>query len=183
LGILPGYLPGQDSYKFEQEVRLKEEKVPEKAKTYIERFSFTRKIKWYLEQNLQEQSIEAKTKYQKRRYSIEFDTLGNLQDIEIQDKWKDLPGFVRDSISTILDRRFERWKIQKIQLQYTGNPERLLPLIRDQVPDEGITLRYELVLKAKTEGSVKQYEALFSDTGQLRRTSEILLRNSDHIEY
>lgn len=181
--IFYGQLSAQDQYKFEKEVRLKEEKVPAKARSYVEQFPFTKKVKWYLEQNLEEQSIEAKVKYQKKKHSIEFDSLGNLQDIEVEVKWESVSSLVRDSICSILNKNYARWRVQKIQIQYTGHPERLLRCIQNQATEESVTLNYELIIKAKTAGEVKQYEVLFADTGRLRRSSEILLRNSDNIEY
>lgn len=67
--------------KFEKESRLKPEDVSVAAKQFIETVDMDTKWKWYFEENLVGNSVEAKTKYQRKWYSVEFDTSGNIQDV------------------------------------------------------------------------------------------------------
>lgn len=70
--------------KYEREFRMSEKKVPQKAREFVHSMDFESKVKWYFEENLQGNSIEAKLKQQGQQYSVEFDTLGTLQDVEVE---------------------------------------------------------------------------------------------------
>jgi hypothetical protein len=81
--------------KYEKEFRLKPGQVPVKARQFIDSINLQQKVKWYYEQNLKGNSIEAKFRMNHKRYSIEFDTLGNLQDVEVQIGWEQMPAAYR----------------------------------------------------------------------------------------
>jgi hypothetical protein len=169
--------------KFEKESRLKTRQVPPKAVFFVDSLGFQQTVKWYYEQNLQGNSIEAKFKVERKIYSVEFDTLGSLQDIEIGIGWQDMPAATIENICTALHATYTSFTINKIQVQYKGKPSALLSLLKKGQTDEQYTTNYELIVKGRTGREVKLYEITFNQLGILTDTSEIIFRNIDHLEY
>ncbi len=172
--------------KFERERRLKPNAVPAAARQYLDGLNLSGRVKWYFEENLLGNSVEAKVCHRKKRYSIEFDTAGRLQDIEIQLRWTDLPFATRTAITATLDSAFSEWKIRKIQEQYSGEPEALRAFVRNGQPCAGppaCMLRYELVVEGKRPDGRHLFEITCSAAGALLSTETIIFRNSDNLEY
>ncbi|MBK8556002.1 MAG: hypothetical protein IPL65_09675 [Lewinellaceae bacterium] len=169
--------------KYESESRLKEKYVPSTALDFINALTVERKVKWYLEEGLYRKSIEAKFTMNNRKHSIEFDTLGNLEDIEIRIKWGELNRTLRDSIGFYLGQDCAKYKIKRIQIQYSGDPSILLPKIKTGESTEYYTTRYEIVVKCRSKNDVNLSEYLFSDSGQKITVSQIVFKNSSHLEY
>ena len=122
--------------KFEREFRVSEEEVPPKALEAFQNSLFTNKIKWYKEISNEGISFEAKTKKQKTRFSIEFDSLGILQDIEVKTPFADIPDEGRKAIKIHLSDEFEKWKIVKTQFQLTGIGNEMVAQFFDWKPNE-----------------------------------------------
>lgn len=178
-------LCGQEQEKYEKEYRIGQDQVPQSALDYITKFNFNKKIKWYREESLIGASVEAKTKYQKQRYSIEFDTLGGLQDVEIKINFEDLNEAVQRSICDILSQEFDRYKLQKIQQQFSGSAKNILSYLKLQTNERlpNIKIQFEIVLAGKRASKVELYEYTFSEQGGLVSKSHIVLRNTDILEY
>lgn len=164
--------------KLEREYRVKSDQVPPKALGCIQKFDFSGQVKWYFEEGLNGKSYEAKTRYRQQYYSIEFDTLGNLLDVEILIGSELLPVKVSQNIKMDLNRRFKKHKIDRIQVQYTGTVEDVFQWI-SQNQSNNLTTKYELVIK--TGG--KLFEILFSDQGDFEQIAEIIPKNSFHLEF
>lgn len=179
--LSPVFLLAQN--KFEREIRLKEDAVHSRAREYVDAFRFRKKVKWYQEIGLDTTSIEAKVKYQGRRYSIEFSPDGRLSDIEVEIRKKELPPAVFQKIDTYLTQRFRKHAIDKIQIRHIGPPQQLRAYLLGQAPPESIQLDYELVVSAKAENAYRKYEFLFSTTGDFLQVAQILQKNTDNIEY
>lgn len=169
--------------KFEKEYRLKEDNVPGEALNYIRFAEINEKVSWYFEENLLGNSVEAKFKINKRKFSVEFDTHGFLQDIEIQIKWEEIDKEIRGVIYKELGFYFESFKIQKIQVQYIGVDKKLLKELVVKQTANYERMNYEIVVKGKKEGGSNLYELTFSEQGILLDTRKILFKNSDHLEY
>ena len=169
--------------KYEKESRIKESEVPTQALAFIDSLEIEGKMRWYLEESIDHQSVEAKFKLNDQKYSIEFDLEGKLKDVEIQMPWIDLPQVLRDSISSHLKRDCKRSKVRKVQIQYTGPREVLLSRIKTGIDTDNYVVRYELVIKCAQPGDVSLYEYLFSDTGQALSRSLIIIKNSTNLEY
>ena len=169
--------------KFEREYRIKVEEVPDKARRFIEALNFDRKVKWYGEEGLNSKSIEAKTKYLGRKYSVEFDTSGHIEDIEIRIPTKAIPAKTLKSIKSNLDEEFESFRFIKIQVQYSGEPEALIRINADNWKEALVNKKYEIVLKGKTEAETRWYEYTFSEIGEVEGKSVVILRNTDNLEY
>jgi hypothetical protein len=177
----PLCLLGQQKY--ERESRIKTEDVPLAAQAFVDSLVNHQKIKWYLEESLTHFSIEAKFKLDENKYSVEFDTLGRLEDVELLVKEDAIPSSVYDQIREILDSLFSRYRIRKSQIQYTGQAEKLLTLIRRGEATEGYTTKFELIVKGRTEQGVHLYEMLFDNSGHLLSQSTIVLKNANNLEY
>ena len=174
-------LEGQTKY--EREYRLKEQEVPASAKKYIRELQSGARIKWYYEDDAVDDAIEAKFKCQGQRYSVEFDTLGELEDIEIQYRFKALPEQVQRAVEKNLEETYDSHKVRKVQIQYLGEAEDLLALIRDGDQSVPFTTNYELIVKGKGPNRVHLYEVTYDRTGARTKTARIVLRNIDNLEY
>ncbi|MEM7186524.1 MAG: hypothetical protein AAF466_07680 [Bacteroidota bacterium] len=169
--------------KYEKEVRIQEADVPAVALDYVNAFAFSKKIKWFKEYGLESTSIEAKTRSDGKRFSIEFNDNGKLEDVEIDLRWKQLPEEVRSTIDRYLNEIYGKYRLDKAQIQYSGDPDHILRFLRKKEEHQNITIRYELVIHARVRKQYRQFEYLFDDAGSYIRSAEIILRNSDNIEY
>jgi hypothetical protein len=169
--------------KFEKESRLKPDDVPKKALQFIDAVEMDTRWKWYFEENLQGNSVEAKTKHQGKRYSVEFDTSGKIQDVEVEKSWKEMDEQLRGSILNALDSLFNSHKLDKIQIQYVAETNVLLEILNKKADQTDSKIQYEIVVKGKKTGRPKLYELTFTENGELLESSEIIFRNTDNLEY
>src|SRR5690606_41633459 len=63
--------------KYEKESRLNRNNVPAIAFNFIDSLNLKNRVKWYLEESLENKSVEAKFKKSGKKHSVEFDILGN----------------------------------------------------------------------------------------------------------
>jgi hypothetical protein len=108
---------GFSQAKYEKEFRIKEKYVPSVALNFVDSMTFDSKVKWYKEIGLNRITIEAKAKYKKERYSIEFSDKGIFQDVEIEVKSNKIPDSTFSKISGFLSQRHKKYKIEKVQIQ------------------------------------------------------------------
>lgn len=168
--------------KLEREYRIKRNKVPKKAIVFVKSLQLNNKIKWFGEESLHGSSIEAKTKVGKTKYSIEFDTLGNLQDVEIQIAKKQIPTRTLEKIQEKLGTDFTKFKFIKIQKQFSGKSEHVRScILRKQYTE--VTIKYEIVLKGTLQKKKGLYEYTFTDKGIYEKRERIIFKNSDNLEY
>ena len=168
--------------KFEREYRIKEKSVPKKAIDFISNLQFDSHIKWYAEESSQGKSIEAKTKYQKVKYSIEFSTDGQLQDVEIEIEGKDILKDVFSKIQNRFSSDFSKFKIVKIQKQLSGSDRGIINFLKKGTKSS-VTIKYEIVAKGKSQKGKNLFEYTFSHTGEFEKREKIIFKNSDHLEY
>jgi len=169
--------------KYEKESRVKSGDVPVMAQQFVDSLGVRDKVKWYLEQGLDRQSYEAKFTLRKFKYSIEFDKSGTLEDVEVIRKWKELNTSLKESI---LDQLCDDcWKInmRRVQVQYTGERQILLNLVKSGESKDDYEMRYEIVIRCRTRESTAEFEYLFTDTGQKLSRSEIVYKNASNLEY
>ena len=169
--------------KFEKESRIKQRDVPQKALDFIDSVNVKTKLKWYVEEGLNRRSIEAKFRQNKKRYSIEFDTLGHVEDVEIEILQTELTTAINDAINNQLKKDCIKNKIEKIQIQYSGTEQELLAKLKNRPSSEKLIVKYEVVVKCTSKNKVELLEYLFNDTGTVLSTSTIVFKNSSHLEY
>lgn len=169
--------------KFEKESRIKRSDVPSKALFFMDSINYNAKIKWYKEEALNSESIEAKFKHNKAKYSIEFDTLGNIEDVEIEVNWEDIETAIANSITNQLKQDCSKHKIVKIQRQFTGTENDLFSMLRKGIQSERIKNKYEIVVRCSEQKEINLFEYLFNEKGLLVSKSKIIFKNSSHLEY
>ncbi|MBK7873616.1 MAG: hypothetical protein IPJ74_24595 [Saprospiraceae bacterium] len=167
--------------KFEREDRIKDASVPAQALAFIDSTKVDSRIKWYQEESHLGITIEAKFKYKKSRYSIEFDSTGIIQDIEIE--IKTLPKAVLERMNKELDSVFNKYKFQKIQLHYNGSEAVLAGVFEQEDMSNRLNTYYEIIIKGWELKTPKLYEITFDDEGHLIKKIHIIQRNSDNLEY
>lgn len=170
--------------KFERETRIKSSQVTEKARTYVgSLFSDPKKIKWYLEENMDGIMVEAKIKENSSTYSIKFDTLGTVYDVELTQKFEELPPAVQSNVMAYLKSRYKSFKIRKVQIRWVGDPHALRSLIKKDDAAEKYTTSYEIVYTGREDKDNAPYESLFDDSGRHIETKGIVERNMSHLLY
>lgn len=169
--------------KFEKESRIQPKDVPPRALLFIDSLNLKTKIKWYKEEGLDKESIEAKFKLNKVKHSVEFDTYGKIEDVEIIVNWEDLESDLKDSIFFQLNIDCLSHKIVKVQRQFLGSENELLFLIKNRDVFEPLKIRYEMIIRCKYEKKVDLFEYLFNYDGKLISRSRIIFKNSSHLEY
>lgn len=176
---LPQRVQAQE--KFEMEQRVGRDKVPESALRFVDSFTKS-KVKWYEETGISSKSYEAKFKLNGKRFSVEFDSTGSLEDIEIRMRYRDLETNLKRSISAHLDSVYNRTRIHKLQIQYAGDVQKMMKL-RIGI-SEGLNIQYELELRTKIKGARPElYEYTFDQQGKYLFHKTIILRNADHLEF
>jgi hypothetical protein len=169
--------------KFEKESRLKRADIPPPAFELIESLAIPGKIKWYSEESLTGSSVEAKFRFNKKHYSIEFDTEGNLQDVEITIEIAEIQEGVKEIIFKKIASEFNKYSIQKIQAHYPGKNPEILSIIKNPPTEFTNSVKYELVVNGKTGNTTKQYEMVFDSNGILTEKKEIVQKNADNLEF
>lgn len=170
-------------HKYEREFRIKAETIPQSAKDFIDSISADSKIKWYKEISLNDITLEAKFKYNKKKFSVEFDTLGKLQDVEFVIKKREISPEIYNKIENKLDSIYQKWKFQKIQIHYSGKSKDIVAAIRKNEPSNSLKIAYEIVLKGKNLEDTQLYEITFNEQGEVQNSLQIILDKADHLEY
>ncbi len=167
--------------KYERERRLKSSDVPRKALNFIGVDLEIKQLKWYREESLEGISIEAKFKIDNKKYSVEFDTLGQLEDVEIEVNKVELPESTLKQINSILSDNYKRFKVLKIQEQLKGDIEKLdfIFSLDKKVYCSG----YEFVIKGFSSDGLSLYECFFDINGELISSKKIVLNSTEHLEY
>lgn len=175
---------GLGQTKFEREYRIKEIDVPEPALEFIESTFGNQKVKWYAEESQDGKSIEAKTKFRKYKYSVEFDTAGNLQDIEKTIDFDEIPAETIHVITNSLTNEFGDFKILKIQVQYTsGDLDTMKELVKKGNSQQHFDKKYEIVLETRDDKTYKAFEVLITKKGRVEKLLEMDLRTMDNMQF
>ncbi|MDX1651581.1 MAG: hypothetical protein R3277_03750 [Brumimicrobium sp.] len=168
--------------KEEQEMSISREEVPKNALDFIEDQGLKGKVKWYRETTSGKDSYESKFKREGKYYSVEFDTLGKIEDIEIAVRLRDLPKETRTIIKNSLSTEFKKFKWLKIQEQYTGTLEEMEKLFTRETAK--LTLLYEVEVEGKLkDGGWEMFELLISPKGEIIAKRKITLRPTDNLNY
>lgn len=169
--------------KYEREYKIKEQDVPNKAIKFIDNSFKDSKIKWFLEHSLDGKTFEAKTKLNKYKFSVEFDTIGNVLDVEKTMQFEKLDAVVKESINKSLQNKFTSYKIIKTQIQWEASNSTLHELISNNNSTNTYSLSYELILKAKKDEVSNFYEVLLDRSGTIIDVFKITERNTDNLNF
>lgn len=168
--------------KTERETRIKEEETPHKAVAFVNEIKNKKHVKWYSEKTSGVASFESKFKHKGKFYSVEFDTLGNVEDVEVIVKLKNIDEGHSSAIKKKLLNEFEKLKYIKIQKQFTGEEKNLIEVFSGS--EDHLDLNYEIEAEVKTgTGDWKMLEILIDPTGEIQRKREITIRPTDNLNY
>lgn len=155
--------------KNEREERIKISEFPEKAQNVIEALPKNcKRLKFYKETDGNKQSFEAKFKYEKRLYSLEFSKDGTVEDIEVKTKFKRLNGNIKSRINSYFKSTFNKRKIIKIQEQFIYNKkETASKFVEDVINKKTNALpNFEIIAEVRTEDTRNIREFTFDSKGQ-----------------
>lgn len=182
--------------KHEHEESIAAEVAPKASQNFINKFILSKNktsVKWYKETNEKGVFFEAKLKFQKTLHSIKFDSLGNIDDIEILMPFKQIPDTVRFKISQKFESEFKKFKIIKTQMQLTGSYEDLSQLysVKNQNAPyyyeteivKPLSRKYEIEIKVQNNQETESYEFLFNENGHLIQHRKIIVNATDHLNY
>ena len=168
--------------KIERETKVKASKVPISAREWLsDAFEGLRKPKWYLEYSQSGLAYEAKFIWQSYFYSVKFDSLGILQDVEIEIQQNEIRAEVWQAMQRYFSGEFREIRIQKIQRQLLGDQSDLEDFF-DENETKGITIRYEIVFEGKSE-AWQVWEALFDESGLLISVIKVQPRPLDNLVF
>lgn len=168
--------------KWERETRLSPADVPMKALDFLGEIPQNTRIKWYREASEQGITLEAKFRYNKQFFSVEFDSIGKFQDLEIERDWKELGPETQASIHVKLAAECADFKVVRLQQQWSDSMNRYADLHTLLDSKEPAT-HVEVVARCKNNTSATLYEYLFTRAGSLVRKSRLIGRASSHLEF
>ncbi len=174
---------GWAQQKLEREYYIKGSQVPGKALSFVKELFGDVKVTWYGEESLTGHTIEAKLRSQGKRYSVEFDSTGTLEDIEILAKFNDLPERTRSGLTKALNDTFRQQRVMKTQIQWKGNLSTIKMAIKNGEHPAPTTVQYELIIRGRKEGLRKYYEVQSDHEGSIQKVSEIIQPNASNLIY
>jgi hypothetical protein len=179
-GASIGTLQAQE--KFEREQKINESFAPAKAIEFVNTIKEKSKPKWYKEISNDGVSYEAKFKVDKHLFSVKFDTLGHIQDVEKKVKLNDLDTRTNQLLETTLSKALGSYKIDKIQLQWTGaSTATLIELIEKGSSSSAHELKYEIEVDTKLDGAFRLFELLINKDGEVEKQLRIVQREPDNL--
>lgn len=172
--------------KYEKESRISEKEFPTNAERLLQKYLHdAKRIRFYKETDSSKTSYEAKFKKYGKKYSIEFDADGTLEDIEIEMKFKELPDKVQEVISSYLMQNFKKYTIKKLQKQYYYKKGTDLIKLTETAFTEGDSdfINYEMVIWRSQEKESGMAELTFNKNGEFLTERPFAQASYDHILY
>jgi len=173
--------------KNEKEERISPSEFPKKAIVFFsnniaENFKH---LKFYKETDGLKQSFEAKFKYKKQYCSIEYDTSGILEDIEIIIKKNQIEKGIKNVILNHFESNFKKYSFVKIQKQFVNNASHSdEEFITDVLNNTSVTPSfYEIIAEVKTETSRTLKEFTFNVKGEFESSRTVTLSSYEHALY
>ncbi|WKN46097.1 hypothetical protein [Tunicatimonas pelagia] len=170
----------QEYVKQEQEKRIKLQEIPKVAQDYLDSIWLkeSRRKRFYRETDGKNLSYETKLVRNRRRFNIEFNDDGKLQDIEELTRFEEIPDSVRLRTDSVLTNGYSRHTIQRIQRQFLPNQTDDY----QELTSEN-TQNYELEVSLNEGSEVHSYEMLFNSQSVLQQKRLIIRRLLDNFLY
>lgn len=168
--------------KIEKEESIREREVPHIATEWLyDAFEKIRKPKWYKEFSEVGYSFEAKFRYKNSFHSVEFDSLGLVQDVEIEIELKSLSTEIQFQILTYLNENYRDFKVNKLQIQYSGASDDLEDFFDEDAKD-GILINFEMEFSGTDlSGDSRIWEGTFDQNGCFLGKRIVIVREMDNI--
>jgi hypothetical protein len=167
--------------KMEKELKVQRSRVPVKALKWLDdAIDQKNQLKWYYQTDGDYDSFEAKFKRNRKSFSVEFNTEGIIQDIEIKEHWRKLPLLVRNNISDYLQTQFSKSRVDNVEIQYSGSEEALKKWESNNGTSQ-IEVKYEIEFYGKAKNNKKFWEGLFDRDGNILGKREIIISPSNNL--
>jgi len=145
-----------------------------------------KKVRFYRERDLDQMSFETKFIWKGSRYSVEFYEEGRLMDVEKIIGLEDIDSQTQTAIKKSLSEQFEKYKIRKIQRQFTGKGMSDEEIVEELMEGETeqLTIKYEIVVDGREHsGDMGPYEMRFDSLGKKLVERKIIRRSLDNLLY
>ncbi len=177
--FLPLSSQAQELLKEEKERRIKFNEIPQSAQDYLENWlDKSRRVRYYYETDAEHSSYEAKLIRDRRRFSIEFDEAGKLEDIEELIDFNQISDTVKQAIHSFLIENYGKYSVQRVQRQFLASQSKSYT----QLTEEKIG-NYELEINLTEKSRLQSYEMLFDASGRLKQKRLIVRRSLDNFLY
>ncbi len=175
-------------YKLEREYRVKAKEVPELARSLVDSCYPETRVRWYVEESATRKSYEAKLKYKKegkkRHYSIEFDTLGRVEDVEMLIEFSELPPTIQKAAQEQMQQLFKRHKLVRVQEQWLADLPTLQAKMKDRTLPKALITNYEIVVVGRQANNLyKSLEFTLDAQGTVISVLEIVHNSHDNLLY
>lgn len=172
--------------KNEKEEKIEQQQFPKTATPSLNIIKqFEKKIKLYKETDSNKVSYEAKFKYKKQKYSIEFSKEGTLEDIEITVKNKKIDRRILNKINRFLEKNYSKHKLKKTQKQFVfkhkQSQEEFIKATLNGDFKQNPNL--EIIAEIKTGNNYLLKEFLFNSEGIHISTKTVSTTSYGHVLY
>lgn len=170
--------------KREIEQGVDKSEVPEKAREWLkDAYEGINKVRWYFQTDGEKEVYEAKLRKKQKWHSMEFLPDGEISNIEILIEFKDLEKEIQENLTRYLTENYQRFKIDRIQIQYTGNSDDLEDLIDENKVGESLIKKYEIEYFGRENGLNKMWEGHFDSLGNFLEKRAIELSSTDVLDF
>ena len=171
--------------KNEREHRIRKSQFPEQALLIIhQKLVNAKRIRFYKEVEGNKVSYEAKFKKDRLKYSIEFTPEGKLKGIKIAIQPLDIPNDAYAKITTYLENKFKKYRIQKIQQQYLSEGQDIDKTLKEAFQNLMLpSIKYVFLINGKNDNGSEKFEILFNAEGKFELMKNALPPNYDHVLY
>lgn len=172
--------------KSEREERISAEDFPEIALSYFNIISQdVNYLKFYKETDGNKKSFEVKFKFKRAHYSVEFDTLGHLEDIEVVIKKRHIPEEIKKVIWKYFKNNFKKSTLVKVQKQYVnttkkGDKQFIQHIL--QRPYNKHT-HFEIIAEIKNRETHELREFTFDRYGKYQKSRKVTTSSYEHALY
>ncbi|MDG5490405.1 hypothetical protein [Psychroserpens sp. SPM9] len=172
--------------KNEKESRIPLTEFPNESQILLK--TIIKKVKrsrFYKETDGSKLSFESKFKYNKYWFSVEFNNLGTLEDIEVLVKEKHLSKPVKTAIRSYLKTNTTKYEIIKIQEQYVYSSDHSEATFLNSILENRTTLssNYELIVAMKSQKTWELKELTFDEKGDFIKARNLQQDSYEYIMY
>ena len=172
--------------KNEKESRIQLSEFPAHAQITINSIiKEVKRIRHYKEIDGNLESFESKFKFKNHWYSVEFSKSGDLEDLEITIKERQLDATVKNTIKNYLKHHFLKYDIIKIQEQYTSSHTTEAQVFLKTILENrnSIDSNFEIIIAVKSSEGWELKELTFNTTGEFLKSRDIQQDSYEYIMY
>lgn len=177
---------GFSQKKYEKESRISKDDFPEVAlQIFNKHVQKAKRVRFYKETDSSKTSYEAKFKLKNKKYSVEFNEDGVLEDIEVNIDPNELLDTIKTQIVTFCKNKYQKYTIKKVQKQFFCDEAANANLVfKAALEDKDVSfINYEVVVWRSYKKEAGLVELTFSKKGKLLSERPFAQASYDHILY